>query len=186
MGQAKLGKFERLEERPEFESRIINVYTEVIRTPEGRTANWILAKHKGAAAVIPVDENGKILLVRQYRITADDYVLEIPAGGLEPGEDPYVCAIRELEEETGYIAGKMEKLCRAYSTIGFCDEQIHYYVATDLKPGKISLDPDEYVVVERYTPEEILDMIRREEIVDGKVFTGVMTYLQMKQMKNHE
>ena len=180
MGEAKLGKFEKLGRRLEREGKIINVYTEYIRTPAGREVEWVLAEHKGAAAIVAVDADGKILLVRQYRNTADDYVLEIPAGGLEPNEDPKECAIRELEEETGFVAGSIEKLMHAYSTIGFCNEVIHYYLATDLKPGKVNLDPDEYVVVERYTPEEIYEMIRRGEIVDGKTVGAVMTYLVMK------
>ena len=144
------------------------------------TSTWDLVKHKGAAAVVPVTDKGTILLVRQYRNALDQETLEIPAGGIEPGETPLECVTREIEEETGFIAGKMTHLMTVITAIGFCDEKIPIYVATDLKLSKQHLDEDEFIDVEEYTIDEIKDMIFSGKIIDAKTISGVLGYLNME------
>lgn len=123
-----------------------------------------------------IDEEGNIILVRQYRNAADDYVLEIPAGGLEIGEDPKLCASRELEEETGYRANQVDFLFKFYSSIGITDEIISIYVARDLVKTQQNLDEDEYVTIERYKLEELIDMIYNGELMDNKTISALLAY----------
>jgi len=155
----------------------VHVIKENIVLPNGKEVEWELVKHPGAAAVIPVDKNGKILLVKQYRNAADDYTLEIPAGGLDSlDEEPMNCASRELEEETGYKAEKIEYLYSFYSAIGLCDEVIHIYVATDLIKTQQNLDEDEFVTIEKYSLDELVDMIMQGEIKDNKTISSILFY----------
>ena len=143
-------------------------------------SHGIWSNIKGAAAVVPVTDKGTILLVRQYRNALDQETLEIPAGGIEPGETPLECVTREIEEETGFIAGKVTHLMTVITAIGFCDEKIPIYVATDLKLSKQHLDEDEFIDVEEYTIDEIKDMIFSGKIIDAKTISGVLGYLNME------
>lgn len=177
MGKTKLGKFKILKNNLKFSSKIIDVYTQNIETPDGNIVEWVHVDHKGAAAILPIDAEGKILLIKQYRNNPDEYVYEIPAGGLNLNEKPIDCAIRELEEETGYKCKNITELFSVYSSIGICNEKIHYYIATDLYSGNTNLDDDEYIEVYRFTIDEILSMIKNKEIVDAKVVTAVMSYI---------
>ncbi|MDO5695305.1 MAG: NUDIX hydrolase [Eubacteriales bacterium] len=179
MGEARIGVFKKRGKKLAYSSRVIDVYTERILTPGGREVDWVLAEHGGAAAVVAVTENDEIVLVKQYRNTADEYVWEIPAGGLSEGEEPIHCAARELEEETGFKAGHLTYMFAPYSSIGFCTERIHYYLATDLQKGALNLDPDEYLIADTFPLETVLQMINSGEIVDGKTISGVFGYLIM-------
>jgi ADP-ribose pyrophosphatase len=126
--------------------------------------------------MIPVDQDGKILMVRQYRNAIDNYTLEIPAGGLNSGEDNRTCAIRECEEETGYKAGEVHHLIDVFTTVAFSNEKICIYYTTDITPSKQNLDEDEFVSIERYSLEELTKMILNGEIPDAKTVAGILAY----------
>ena len=169
-------KIERLERKEIYNGKRVKLIIDKLRMPTGKEVNWELVTHPGAAAIIPVDNEGRIIMVRQYRNAADDYVLEIPAGGLEIGEDPSLCAKRELEEETGYKSNDIEFLLKFYSSIGISDEMISIYVATNLQESVQNLDEDEYVTIEKYDLEELIKMIYTGELTDCKTITGLLAY----------
>ncbi len=143
-------QMKRIERILKYEGSIVDVYQDVMESPTGTLARWDYVAHrKGAAAVVPITKEGKLLLVRQYRSGLNRETLEIPAGGRDSVEEPYeVCAARELEEETGYRAGKLTPFLTIGTTIAFCNEVIPVFLATDLTPAKQHLDPDEFVDVE--------------------------------------
>lgn len=169
--------YEKIEQRLMHQGKVVGFYEDIVKLPNGKVVTWDLVKHKGAAAVVPVTENDTILLVKQYRNALDQETLEIPAGGIEPGETPLECVTREIEEETGYRAGKMEHLMTIVTAIGFCDEKIPIYVASDLKPSKQHLDEDEFIDVKEFTIEEIKEMIFDGRIIDAKTISGVLGYI---------
>lgn len=169
--------YEKIEQRLIHQGKVVGFYEDIVKLPSGKTVVWDLVKHKGAAAVVPVTGRGTILLVKQYRNALDQETLEIPAGGIEPGETPLECVTREIEEETGFKAGHMEHLMTIITAIGFCDERIPIYVATDLKPSKQHLDEDEFIDVKEFTTDEIKEMIFDGRIIDAKTIAGVLGYL---------
>ena len=164
-----------------FKGKVFDIERDVITLPDGRTTSRETVRHNGACAMIAVDNDGKILFVRQYRHSAGAMTLEIPAGTLEKGEDPYDCAMRELEEETGYKTDKMQYLVKFYSSIGFCSEILYIYLADDLKPGNAEPDDDEFIELERYTVEETIKMIFDGEIYDSKTIAAVFAYKEWKE-----
>ena len=172
-----MDKFERLERTLVHKGAIIDYYQDTVKVPNGNVVKWDFIGHKGAAAVVAVGNDGKLLMVRQYRNALDRETIEIPAGGLESIEEPTdVAAARELEEETGYKAGKIELLITIRTTVAFCNEKIDIYVATDLKPSKQHLDEDEFINVEAYDIEELTQMIYEGKIQDGKTVASLMAY----------
>ncbi|MDR2899587.1 MAG: NUDIX hydrolase [Clostridiales bacterium] len=162
-----------------YKGRIINVKNDVIEFERGKQGVREIVVHGGAAAIVAVDRDGKLLFVRQYRHSTGKEVLEIPAGTLEKGEDPDICAVRELEEETGYKAGKISFLIKFYSAIGFCTEVLHIYLAEDLEEGHVNFDEDEYIELERYSLDETVDMIFKGEIIDSKTIASVLAYKEL-------
>ena len=170
-------EIKRLKRELKYEGKIITVYSDQIRFPDGKTAQWDYIHHVGAAAVVPVLPNGNILMVKQFRNAVDRYTLEIPAGALDSAEEPgRVCAARELEEETGYRAERLEWLITLRTTIAFCNERIEVYVATDLKTTQQNLDEDEYVEVASYPLEDLLNKIFSGEIEDSKTVSALLAY----------
>ena len=158
---------------------IVDFYADTMELPDGGTEVFDFIKHKGAAAVIPVMDDGRILMVKQHRNAVDQYTLEIPAGGLDGADEPtHECAYRELEEETGYHARKenVTFLLTLYTTVAFCNEKIDIYVARDLVKTGQRLDEDEFIDVYAYTIDELTQMILDGRIVDGKTIAGLMTY----------
>ena len=156
---------------------IIDYYQDTMQIPNGHVARWDFIKHKGAAAVVPVDDQGRIIMVRQYRNALERYTLEIPAGGLQTAEEPTRdAAARELQEETGYYSDDLELLLSIYTTVAFCNEKIDVYVATDLKRSKQHLDEDEYLDVEAHDVEELLQMIYDCKIQDSKTVAAILAY----------
>jgi ADP-ribose pyrophosphatase len=176
-----LADYELISSKEVFSGKILRINHDMIRLPDGREALREVALHGPAAAVLPVDDEGKIIFVRQYRHPVLSMTLEMPAGVCEAGEDPAVCARRELEEETGLKANALTFLFRFYSSIGFCTEELFLYLAEDLTAGTQHLDTDEFVTLERYTPEAAYDMIRRGEIVDSKTIAAVLCYLRIRE-----
>ena len=157
---------------------IIDYYQDTMQIPNGHIAKWDLIDHKGAAAVVAVREDGKLIMVRQYRNALERETIEIPAGGLNGRQEPTEqAAIRELREETGYIAKEIQFLTSIYTTVAFCNEKIDIYLATGLKRQESQdLDEDEYVNVEYYDLEELLTMIREARIQDSKTICGILLY----------
>lgn len=170
-------EFKRLSRDLVAHGAIIDYYQDTIQVPNGNVVKWDFIQHKGAAAVVPVDDQGRIIMVRQYRNALDRYTLEIPAGGLQSVEEPTVdAALRELEEETGYKAEHIELLISVRTTVAFCNEKIDIYLATGLTPGKQHLDEDEYVQVGAYTVEELTEKIFACEIQDSKTVAAILAY----------
>lgn len=175
-----------MEQRPERIGRtlihngaIVDIYQDRMVLPDGSEENFDFIKHKGAAAVIPVMDDGRLIMVKQYRNAIDQYTLEIPAGGLDGADEPTkVAAHRELEEETGYFA-KMEDvefLLTLYTTVAFCNEKIDIYVARNLTKTSQHLDDDEFIDVGFYTLDELTQMVLDGKIVDAKTIAALMTY----------
>ena len=145
--------------------------------PDGKVVQWDFIKHKGAAAVVAVRDDGRLLMVRQYRNALERYTLELPAGGRDSEDEPTLqCAARELEEETGYKSDDLTHLLTLRTTVAFCDELIDVYVAKNLKPSKQRLDEGEYINVEAYTIDELCEMVFAKEIQDSKTVSAIMAY----------
>lgn len=156
-----------------YDGRVVNLYLDTVRLPNGKTARRELIRHPGAVAIVPVDAEGSVILVRQFRYAAGRVLWEVPAGTLEPDEDPNVCAHRELQEEIGHKAGKLERLGGIFVAPGYTSEFIHLYLATDLSESRLEGDSDEFIQVERFSWREILRKIRSGEIEDGKSISSL-------------
>jgi ADP-ribose pyrophosphatase len=154
--------------RPIFSGRIFSVSVEPYPLPDGREAEFELVHHPGGAAVLPLLADGRVVLLRQFRPAAGGVLWEIPAGRLEAGETPAACVSRELAEEAGYRARRLERLGEMLPSVGFCTERIHLFVARELTPVPQAPEPDEYLEVVPVAAEEALAMIDRGEIADGK------------------
>lgn len=160
-----------------YTGAVLNIYCDTMEFENGNTAKWDFIHHDGAAAVVPVRDDGKILMVRQYRNALERYTLEIPAGKLDdPKEAGIVCASRELEEESGYRCENLEWLITLRTTVAFCDERIEIFVARNLIPSKQNLDEDEYIDVYAFTIEELKEKIYSGEIEDSKTVAALLAY----------
>jgi len=170
-------KFKKLSQKDIYKGVRVHLITEQMELPNGKEVTWELIKHIGAAAIIPIDKEGKIIMVEQYRNASDSITLEIPAGILDAkNEDPINCAHRELEEETGYKTNDLEFLFKFYSSIGICDEVISIYVAKNLIETQQNLDEDEFVELKRYTLDELIEMIYNGIIIDNKTISSLLAY----------
>ena len=150
-------------------------------TIEGRKVKREIVKHPGAAAILAFDEKDRIILVRQHRYP-HGYVLEIPAGTLEKGESPKRCALREIQEETGYKAKGMTHLITYYPSVGYNTEKIHCFVASGLTPVKMKLDTDEFITVKKMELPRLIKMIKSGKIIDSKTICAVLVYAAKKKM----
>lgn len=160
-----------------YKGAIIDLYKDTVQDQDGRIQEYDFIGHKGAAAVVPVTDEGKILMVRQYRNALDRFTLEIPAGGLNGKDEPgIVCAARELEEETGFKSENLEPLITVQTTIAFCNEKIEVFVARNLVKSHQHLDEGEFVDVEEYTIEELVNMVYEAKIQDGKTMAAILAY----------
>jgi ADP-ribose pyrophosphatase len=170
---------QRLASRRAYDGRLIKVDVDTIEAPDGATFELEMIRHPGAAAVVPLlddagAEDPSVLLIRQYRHAASGTIWEIPAGVLEPGEEPLACARRELTEETGATAGRIEHLTTVYTTPGFTDEQIHLFVASQLRAGEPRHEDDEFIEVRAMPISEVLAMIKDGQIVDAKTIVALL------------
>jgi ADP-ribose pyrophosphatase len=168
-----------LASEPIYLGRIVKLYKDAVRFPDGSTGQLEIVRHPGASAVVPflTDPRGddpQILLIKQYRYAAGGYIYEIPAGMLDPGEEPLACAHRELKEETGCTAKTMEHLYSLLTTPGFSDERIEIYLATGLERGETSHESDEFLTVETVTLSKALKMVQTGAIRDGKTAIGIL------------
>lgn len=175
-----MDQFERINRELVYHGAIIDYYQDTIKVPNGNIAKWDFIGHKGAAAVVPVLEDGRILLVHQYRNALDRETIEIPAGGRNGVDEPYIdCAYRELEEETGYKAvskENLEFLISLKTTVAFCNEQIDVFVARGLTKTEQHLDEDEFINVKAYEIDELMDMIYSGKMQDGKTVSALLAY----------
>lgn len=166
----------RLKRELKYQGTILKVYEDTVEV-NGHQAKWDFIHHDGAAAVLPVTDDGKILMVKQYRNALDRYTLEIPAGKLDsPDEAKIDCAYRELEEETGYCCDNLEYLMSVNTTIAFCDEALDVFLARNLRRTHQNLDPDEEIEVEAWELSELLKQIYEGKMTDGKTVSAILAY----------
>ena len=162
-----------------YSGTVINVDIDTVEFPNGSVGDLEMVRHSGAAAVIPFltdpgSDDPQILLIKQFRHAADRFIYEIPAGKLDGGEEPLACAKRELKEETGCTAERIEHLCTFYTTPGFTDERIHAFMATGLTRGEVKHEADEIMTVETVTLSKALELIRTGELVDAKTALSLL------------
>lgn len=162
-----------------FTGKVVALDVDQVRFPDGSTGELEIIHHSGASAIVPflsdpAGEDPQLLLLRQYRYAADGYLYEIPAGKIDPGETPSECAARELREETGCTAARIEHLCTTYTTPGFTDEQIHIFLAAGIVRGDAETEADEFLEPYTVTLSHALAMIQQGEIRDAKTALGIL------------
>ena len=162
------------------DGKIVKLSVDEVALPDGRTCELEIIRHQGAAAVVPIDDAGCAILVRQYRYAADGWLLEVPAGKLDPGEAPETCAVREAEEETGFRIGRLVPLGWIWTTPGFTDEKIWLYAGLDLSAGEQELQADELIEVLKMPLREAAQAAADGSIRDGKT---VITLLRASALK---
>jgi ADP-ribose pyrophosphatase len=151
-----------------YKGRVVHLTVEDILLPNGHRMEIEIIRHPGASAVVPLTAEGEVILIRQYRHAVGGYIYEVPAGKLDAGEPPEICAARELTEEAGVVAGRLTRLASIVTTPGFTDEVIHLFLAEALSPAASAHEPDEVITLLRRPLEEALAMIARGEVTDGK------------------
>ena len=156
-----------------FEGKVVRLYLDRVLLPNGVEAERELVRHWGAVGMVPLDQDGGIFLVRQYRHPAGKELLEIPAGKLMEGEEPLECARRELEEEIGYRAGSWTRLASFYTSPGFSDEVLYLFLAEELVPTQASPEADEFLEVLKVSLDEALELVASGEIEDSKSIVGI-------------
>ena len=157
-----------------FRGKIINLRQDKVKLPDGRETIREIVEHPGAVVVLALTNDNKIVMIRQFRKPSDEVLWELPAGKIEPGEDLKNCALRELEEETGYYPRKIKKLITFFSTPGFCDEKLTLFLAEDLEKRNKNEDADEFIQVKNLKISEVLKMIKGNVIKDAKTIIGIL------------
>jgi ADP-ribose pyrophosphatase len=156
-----------------YRGKVFSVQAVLLEFPDGHRAGYDLVKHNPSVTILPVDSEGLIHMVRQYRLGAGCELLELPAGVMENGEDPKTCAQRELREEIGLSSGKLSLLGQAYLVPGYGDELMYFYLAEDLTPAPLRADPDEFIQVERYSISELNQKVDLGAICDSKTLAAL-------------
>lgn len=162
-----------------YEGRVLNLRVDEVRLEKGDLGRREVVEHLGAAAIVPILDGGDVILVRQYRYPVGTDLLEIPAGTLKPNEDPKECAVRELEEETGYRCKEISKMTECFVAPGYSTEKIYIYLAKRLTKTETKMDEDESIILERYRFSEALEKIRTGEIRDAKSIVGLQTAAEL-------
>lgn len=163
-----------IESRRIYAGRIVGLRDDTIERPDGQRSRREVVEHAPVVAVVPIDPDGLVVLVKQYRLPAGQALLEVPAGGVEPGETVEEAAQRELQEETGLGAGRLRRLGGFYVSPGYCDEFIHVLLALDLTPSPVAGDEDERITAVRLPLDEALRLVESGEIKDGKSIIGLL------------
>jgi len=157
-----------------YEGNIINVRVDTVRMPNGVTATREIVEHSHAVCIVPIDDDGNVVLVRQYRKPAETALLEVPAGGVEEGEVSEEAVLRELQEEIGYTADKLQHLSSFWVAPGWATEYMHAYLATGLRESRLEGDEDENIEVVRLSFDEAVAMFQTGEINDGKTIAALL------------
>jgi len=157
-----------------YDGKLLKVHRDVIAMPDGRQKIREVIRHSGASVIVPHLGNYRFVMVRQFRYALGRETLEFPAGRLDVGEDPLICARRELKEETGYSAGRWEEMLMIHPAPGYSDEQLWIFKAEELKPGKNNLDSDELVQVVELSLDELMERLSKGKITDAKTVTALL------------
>jgi ADP-ribose pyrophosphatase len=163
-----------LDTRTIFEGRVVNLDLCTVRLSNGRITTREVIRYRGAAGVVPIDDEGNVLLVRQFRLAVNRALLEIPAGGLDPAERPRDCAIREMQEETGYKPGELVELGYFLVAPGYSSERIDLFLGRSLEPAQLEMDDDESIALVRLPFDQVLEMVYDGQIEDSKTIIGVL------------
>lgn len=164
----------RLSSRQIFDGVVVKLFVDEVELPDGTKSVREIVRHPGAVCVVPVTDNGEVIMVRQFRYAFNQVLLEIPAGKLEPGEDPLRAALRELEEESGVVASNVEYMGELYTTVAIFDERIHMYLATGLTYKDAHPDQGEFLEVEKIPLCRLVDMVMNGEIKDSKTQIAIL------------
>lgn len=167
-------KFELLKTEIIFQGRAFGIRRDHLKTPSGRTAKYDIVEHHGSVVLVPIDTSGNVHFVRQYRHATGGDLLELPAGTLEPGEEPLECARREIREEIGMAAANLREIGSFYLVPGYSTEYMHVFLATGLQENPLPPDTDEYLQVERIPFIKALEMARKGEIPDAKSLAALL------------
>lgn len=159
-----------------YKGRIVNLKLETFKI-NNRTKVAEIIHHPGAVVILPIDPEGRLILVQQWRRAAKEILIELPAGTLEKDEAPLFCASRELQEETGFKAGKLEAAGGFFTAPGYCDEYLYFYIATELTPSSLTPDDDELIDLFPVTEKEAKRLIEENRINDAKTVAGILKYL---------
>jgi ADP-ribose pyrophosphatase len=174
--KAETIKFTRNKLELAYSAHIFDIYNDYLTLPDGKQVVYDYIDHVPGACILPVDESGRIILVSQYRNSIDDITYEVPAGCMDKDESPEQCAVRELQEETGYIANEVEFITKTVLAIGTSNEQTYIYIGRNLTRGKLHRDNEEFLNVHVLTKEEIMNMIKAGKIVDSKTLIAIYAY----------
>jgi len=174
-------EYKQISSKEVYNGKIMKVYSEEIVLPNGKTAVREVVRKASAAAVLPIDEDGKAILVRQYRHPINAMTFEIPAGIIDKFEDAQACAKRETAEEIGYLPQSLTYICSYYGSIGFCNELCHVYIGENLIKTDQDLDEEEFITTHKYTIKECQKMIESQEICDAKTILAILAYINMKE-----
>lgn len=167
-----------LESQMIYKGAILNLRKDKVTVMEGTSYREIV-EHNGGAVIAAVKNDGTMIMVKQFRKPAERVMLEAPAGKIDPGEDPLSAAVRELKEETGYRAGKVEKLTQMYPSVGYSEEILHLFLCTELMAGETSFDENEAIDIEEYHVDTLADMVMKGEIQDGKTQLAILMVKQL-------
>ncbi len=163
-----------------YEGRAVRLRVDTVQMPDGRKTTREIVEHSDCVAVVVIDADDNVLLVNQFRQAVGKELLEIPAGGIDPGEDPEAAVRRELQEEIGYLPRKLENLGGFYSAPGYCTEYLHLYLATDLIPSQLYAEDTEGISIVRVTTSQIPSLIASGEICDAKSIAGLLVFLEYR------
>jgi ADP-ribose pyrophosphatase len=175
--------YHKLSSKYVYHGHNIRLRVDGVRLPSGKVTTREVVEHDGAVAIIAIDPENKLLLVKQFRHAADKDLLEIPAGGIDVGETPEQTALREMQEETGLMPGKLEKLCGFYAAPGYASEFLHVFLATELKPARLVAEDTDEIELIRKPLDEAIEMIRTGEIQDAKSIAGILFYARFRDGK---
>lgn len=169
-----------LSSRRIYQGRVVGLRIDTVRLPHGGTSDREIVEHGEAVVLVPVDDQGRVLLVRQYRKAVERLLLELPAGGVDPGETPEQTALREMQEETGFLPGKLEALGGFFIAPGYSQEYLYLFLATDLTPSSLDPDDDEDIELVPTTWEEIPGLLESGAICDAKSVAGLLRAMQRR------